>query len=97
MKWGPQVVLSAWSSFSSGRKCVECRYEEAFHKVLGLEDVGMVSWLCQQLDPGSVLSQSPPRLSQHLLLSLIQQLGHDLHKVCAWPHNLLVACNMLVE
>lgn len=73
------------------------RYEEAFHKVLGLEDVGMVSWLCQQLDPGSVLSQSPPRLSQHLLLSLIQQLGHDLHKVCAWPQNLLVACNMLAE
>lgn len=60
-----------------------CRYEEAFHNVLGLEDVGMVSWLCQQLDPGSVLSQNPPRLSQQLLLPLIQQLGHDLHKVCA--------------
>lgn len=76
---------------------MECRYEEAFHKVLGLEDVGMVSWLCQQLDPGSVLSQSPPRLSQHLLLSLMQQLGHDLHKVCARPQVLLVPCSILVE
>ena len=53
----------------------------------------MVSWLCQQLDPGSALSQSPPRLSQQLLLPLIQQLGHDLHKVSAKP--VLVACNML--
>lgn len=58
-----------------------CRYEEAFHKVLGLEDVGMVSWLCQQLEPEFVLSQNPSRLSQQLLLPLIQQLGSDLQKV----------------
>ncbi|DBA67146.1 TPA: hypothetical protein ACH3X2_001468 [Trebouxia sp. C0005] len=56
------------------------KYEEAFHKVLTLEDVGMVAWLCSQVDPGSLLSQRPPALSQQILLSLIQQLGYDLFK-----------------
>ncbi|KAL0055405.1 hypothetical protein WJX82_000055 [Trebouxia sp. C0006] len=56
------------------------KYEEAFHKVLTLEDVGMVAWLCSQVDPGSLLSHRPPALSQQILLSLIQQLGYDLFK-----------------
>ncbi|DBB06573.1 hypothetical protein WJX77_011875 [Trebouxia sp. C0004] len=56
------------------------KYEEAFHKVLTLEDVGMVAWLCSQVDPGSLLSHRPPMLSQQILLSLIQQLGYDLFK-----------------
>ena len=60
---------------------VTCRYEEAFHKVLGYEDVEIVSWLCKQLDPGTILSQNPARLSQQVLLPLIQQLGSALLKV----------------
>ena len=60
-----------------------CRYEEAFHQVLSLEDVSMVAWLCSQLDPGSLLSQNPPMLNQQLLLPLIQQLGVELFKVIA--------------
>lgn len=66
------------------------RYEEAFHKVLGLEDVGRVSWLCRQLDPGTILSQDPPKLSQQLLLPLIQQLGFDLLEV-SWSFR---ACTL---
>ena len=57
------------------------RHEDAFHKVLGLEDVGRLSWLCRQLDPGTILSQNLPKLSQQLLLPLIQQLGFDLLEV----------------
>ena len=58
-----------------------------------MEDVAMVAWLCGQVDPGSLLSQTPPVLSQQILLPLIQQLGHDLLKVtpqhCKALDNLL--------
>lgn len=59
-----------------------CRYEEAFGKVLDMSDVGRVTWLCQQLDPAQVLNQEPLPLSQSVLLSLMQQLGSQLGKVC---------------
>ena len=58
-----------------------CRYEEAFLDVLDREDVSMVAWLCSQVDPGSLLSQKPPVLSQQILLPMLQQLGYDLLKV----------------
>ena len=77
-------------------QAVRCgRYEEAFQRVLNLEDISMVAWLCSQLDPGSILSQSPPVLSQLTLLSLIQQLGTDLLKVIltVCPFHSERACN----
>lgn len=55
------------------------RYEEAFSKALTLQDVGIVSWLCTQVDAAAVLSTTPPALSQMVVLSLIQQLSADLH------------------
>ena len=89
-------IYSIWSS-TNGSACsktaqqcympcckasVSCRrYEDAFHKVLTMEDVSRVAWLCSQVDPGSLLSQSPPVLSQQILLPLLQQLGCDLIKV----------------
>ncbi len=47
----------------------------------------MVAWLCSQVEPGSLLSQKPPVLSQQILLPLIQQLGYDLLKVTAQHAN----------
>lgn len=53
------------------------RYEEAFSKALGLQDVATVGWLCAQTDAATVLSTTPPALSQMVLLSLLQQLAAD--------------------
>ena len=53
-------------------------YEAAFSKALGLQDLSLVSWLCSNVDAPSVLSCTPPALSQMVLLSLLQQLGADL-------------------
>ena len=58
--------------------------------MLTLEDVGMVAWLCSQVDPGSLLSHRPPALSQQILLSLIQQLGYDLFKVRLLEKNAFI-------
>lgn len=54
------------------------RYEEAFSRALGLQDVSTVGWLCSQADAAAVLSTSPPALSQMVLLSLVQQLAADI-------------------
>lgn len=47
-----------------------------------MADVSRVTWLCQQLDPAQLLNMEPLPLSQSVLLSLMQQLGSDLSKVC---------------
>lgn len=54
------------------------RYEEAFSKALGLQEVSIMGWLCTQADAATVLSSSPPALSQMVLLSLVQQLAADI-------------------
>lgn len=54
------------------------RYEEAFSKALSMQDVGIVGWLCSQADAATVLSSTPPALSQMVLLSLVQQLAADI-------------------
>jgi len=53
-------------------------YEEAFNKALCLGDVQMVVWLCQQVDPADIFDSGICKLSQGVLLSLVQQLGHEL-------------------
>lgn len=58
--------------------------------MLTLEDVGMVAWLCSQVDPGSLLSHRPPVLSQQILLSLIQQLGYNMFKVRLPVHHTII-------
>ena len=57
------------------------RYLEAFTLVLELGDDRLVAWLCSQLQPHAILGAHPPLLSQHILLALLQQLGHDLKEV----------------
>lgn len=55
------------------------QYNDAFSKVLSLQDLSILSWLCSIVDAPSTLSISPPALSQMVLLSLLQQLSADLN------------------
>lgn len=56
----------------------EGKIEEAFKKGLLQADIGVLSWLCNQVDPASVMRATPIPLSQGVLLALMQQLGSDL-------------------
>lgn len=49
--------------------------------VLELGDDKLVAWLCSKVKPHTVLNSQPPLLSQHILLALLQQLGHNLKEV----------------
>eukprot|EP00250_Pteridium_aquilinum_P015575 c22652_g1_i1 orf=175-4566(+) len=75
----------------------EGKLEEAFNKALSLTDVGVVSWLCNQVDPASVFTASPTPLSQGVLLALVQQLGCDLgndtSKKLMWIKDAAIALN----
>ncbi|KAK9857167.1 hypothetical protein WJX84_000114 [Apatococcus fuscideae] len=66
------------------------QYEQAFNDALSAEDVDIVIWLCTHLDPAEVLSRQPAKLSQTIILALIQQLGQDLQQdtktKMAWLH-----------
>lgn len=60
----------------------QAKYEEAFTKALSSGHLKLVIHLCSKIDPKDVLSsngttESPP-LSQPVILSLIQQLSHDM-------------------
>ncbi|TDH68318.1 hypothetical protein CCR75_004504 [Bremia lactucae] len=53
-------------------------WEEAFKFALGAQNVNLVMFACRQCDPRVVLGCHPPKLSQTLILCLVQQLGADL-------------------
>lgn len=73
------------------------KFEEAFSKALSLQDLSLVYWLCSSIDAPTVLSQSPPALSQMVLLSLLQQLSADLNQGTAiklqWIREAALAIN----
>ncbi|KAI8103950.1 hypothetical protein M9435_006476 [Picochlorum sp. BPE23] len=73
------------------------KFEEAFSKALSLQDLSLVYWLCSTIDAPTVLSQSPPALSQMVLLSLLQQLSADLNQGTAiklqWIREAALAIN----
>eukprot|EP01114_Cavostelium_apophysatum_P014764 TRINITY_DN3907_c0_g2_i1.p1 TRINITY_DN3907_c0_g2~~TRINITY_DN3907_c0_g2_i1.p1 ORF type:complete len:1160 (-),score=315.41 TRINITY_DN3907_c0_g2_i1:451-3906(-) len=54
------------------------KFEEAFTSALSARNMQVLVWLCGQLDTQTIFSND--RLSQQVLLSLIQQLGFDLSK-----------------
>eukprot|EP00252_Welwitschia_mirabilis_P021119 TRINITY_DN5321_c0_g1_i1.p1 TRINITY_DN5321_c0_g1~~TRINITY_DN5321_c0_g1_i1.p1 ORF type:complete len:1265 (-),score=309.02 TRINITY_DN5321_c0_g1_i1:127-3921(-) len=58
----------------------EGKFEEAFNKALQRSDLSIVSWLCTQVDFGSLFSKVPLPLSQGVLLALVQQLSCELEK-----------------
>lgn len=75
----------------------ERKLEEAFNKALSLADVGVVSWLCNQVDLAAIFTTSPTPLSQGVLLALVQQLGCDLgndtSKKLMWIKDAALALN----
>lgn len=75
----------------------ERKLEEAFNKALSLTDVGVLSWLCNQVDPAALFTITPPPLSQGVLLLLVQQLGCDLgndtYRKLTWIREAALALN----
>jgi hypothetical protein len=60
----------------------QTKYEEAFTKALSSGNLKLVIHLCSKVDPREVLSANgnvePLPLSQPVILSLVQQLSHDM-------------------
>lgn len=54
-------------------------FEAAFREVLSLQDLSLLTWLLGKVDPNELLKKKPLPLSQVVLLSLLSQLGSDLH------------------
>ncbi|EPS72410.1 hypothetical protein M569_02332 [Genlisea aurea] len=75
----------------------ERKYDEAFTDALQRSDVGLVSWLCTQVDLAGILLMSPVPLSSGVLLSLLQQLGCDLSndtpRKLMWMREIVSAMN----
>ncbi|XP_004296126.1 PREDICTED: enhancer of mRNA-decapping protein 4-like [Fragaria vesca subsp. vesca] len=79
------------------RLVTERKYEEAFTGALQRSDVGIVSWLCAQVNLQSILLLQPVPLSQGVLLSLLQQLACDINndtpRKLAWMTDVATAIN----
>ncbi|KAM5582770.1 enhancer of mRNA-decapping protein 4 [Rosa sericea] len=79
------------------RLVTERKYEEAFTGALQRSDVGIVSWLCAQVDLHGILLLQPVPLSQGVLLSLLQQLACDINndtpRKVAWMTDVAAAIN----
>ncbi|WJX23092.1 hypothetical protein P8452_12337 [Trifolium repens] len=75
----------------------EGKFEEAFTGALHRSDVGIVSWLCSQVDLTGILTMIPLPLSQGVLLSLLQQLSCDINtetpKKLQWMTDVAAAIN----
>ena len=52
--------------------------EEAFSQALVANDLSVVVYTCEEVDMSVIFNDSPCPLSQSVLLSLIQQLSHEL-------------------
>ncbi|KAI5078135.1 hypothetical protein GOP47_0007959, partial [Adiantum capillus-veneris] len=93
---GPRETLK-FSTRELARLLSEQKIEEAFNKSLSLADVGIVSWLCNQVDLETLLTSTPLPLSQGVLLALVQQLGCDLgndtSKKLTWIKDAALALN----
>ena len=54
------------------------KLNEAFHEALSAQDIRIVIFICQNVEPCQVFNQQPCPLTQPVLLSLIQQLSTEL-------------------
>ncbi|XP_068209049.1 enhancer of mRNA-decapping protein 4 isoform X2 [Palaemon carinicauda] len=54
------------------------QFNEAFKKALSASDLGLVVFVCERVNPQQVFNMNPCPLSQDVLLSLVNQLSHDL-------------------
>jgi enhancer of mRNA-decapping protein 4 len=76
-------------------------FEKAFTSALGVGDPDMAVWTCQNSDLSMVLESEIPKLSQPIMLCLMQQLGADfspekdgdLEVKIAWLQSLALTLN----
>ncbi|KAL6204178.1 hypothetical protein ACLB2K_021446 [Fragaria x ananassa] len=87
------VALIAKAQLS--RLVSERRYDEAFTSALEMSDVGIVSWLCAQVDLHGILLQEHVPLSIEVLISLLKHLASDNNKneprKLAWKRDVIDA------
>eukprot|EP00095_Tigriopus_kingsejongensis_P010690 maker-scaffold261_size233860-snap-gene-1.31 protein:Tk10690 transcript:maker-scaffold261_size233860-snap-gene-1.31-mRNA-1 annotation:"enhancer of mrna-decapping protein 4" len=67
----------------------EGKLNEAFQTALSASNLGLVVLTCEMVNPMQVFAQAPCPLSQHVLLALIQQLGHNLDEKTELKHKYL--------
>lgn len=65
------------------------RFDEAFQYALSANSLAIVVSTCELINPMQVFSQTPCPLSQTVLLSLIQQLSHNLEEKTEIKHKYL--------
>ncbi|CAL4065496.1 unnamed protein product, partial [Meganyctiphanes norvegica] len=53
-------------------------YSFLYKKALSASDLGLVVFVCERVNPQQVFNQTPCPLTQDVLLSLVNQLSHDL-------------------
>ncbi|RMX51313.1 hypothetical protein pdam_00004685 [Pocillopora damicornis] len=70
---------------------------EAFQEALTAGDLNIVMYVCENVDPEKVFSQSPCPLSQPVLLSLIQQLSVDLAMYTDLKHKYIEEALMALD
>jgi len=63
--------------------------EEAFSQALVANDLSVVVYTCEKVDMSVIFNDSPCPLSQSVLLSLIQQLSHELQNKTEMKINFL--------
>lgn len=54
------------------------QFNTAFKQALSASDLGLVVFVCERVNPQQVFNMTPCPLSQDVLLSLVNQLSHDL-------------------
>ncbi|XP_064104541.1 enhancer of mRNA-decapping protein 4-like isoform X4 [Macrobrachium nipponense] len=54
------------------------QFNTAFKQALSASDLGLVVFVCERVNPQQVFNMNPCPLSQDVLLSLVNQLSHDL-------------------
>ncbi|XP_054281595.1 enhancer of mRNA-decapping protein 4 [Macrosteles quadrilineatus] len=61
----------------------------AFQQALSASDLGLVVFICENVNPQQLFSQVPCPLQQHVLLSLVQQLSADMNNNTEIKHKYL--------
>jgi hypothetical protein len=69
-------------------------YQQAFEVALESTHYSVVEWLCAQVAPEKVLGLTPMPLDQAVVVSLLQQLGMNLHEVRMHCSNHMYSMNM---
>ena len=58
---------------------IDAAFQQALSTSATISDVSLVLYVCEKVDPSEAFNQESCVMQQHVLLSLIQQLGADLN------------------